>query len=123
MRPPLLPDPWFRLYTHTLLLESRIFPDVELCDESPDYVPVGLADIWKGNLHGNPVCIKAIRTSNLIRLEETKMVRDSFCFIGGGLRALHTSLSITESTRESTFPIRTYSPSSKSPRHWFRFVS
>jgi hypothetical protein len=38
---------WFRLYTHALLLESRIFPDMELDDESPDYIPFGFVDTWK----------------------------------------------------------------------------
>ena len=52
---------WFRLYVHALLLESRIFPNVELCDESPEYVSHGFTDTWKGNHRGELVCIKAIR--------------------------------------------------------------
>ena len=52
---------WFRLYTHALLLESRIFLNVELHDKSPDYTPYGFTDTWKGSYRGKLVCIKAIR--------------------------------------------------------------
>ena len=52
---------WFRLYVHALLLESQIFPSVELCDESPEYVSHGFTDTWKGSHRGALVCIKAIR--------------------------------------------------------------
>ena len=65
---------WLRLYAHALLLESRIFPNVELHDESLDYMPTGFADIWKGNHHGEPVSIKAIRTQDLVRLKEIRRV-------------------------------------------------
>jgi hypothetical protein len=73
-----LSGPRFRLYTHALLLESRIFPNVELCDESPDYTPYGFADIWKGSYHGEPVCIKAIRTLDAARLRGIRNVCGSF---------------------------------------------
>jgi hypothetical protein len=69
---------WFRLYTHALLRDSRIFPNVELNDESLEYVPAGFADIWKGNYRGEPVCIKAIRTQDPIRLKEIERVCGSF---------------------------------------------
>jgi len=69
--------PLFRLYAYALLRGSRIFPDVELCDESLDYDPFGFADIWKENYRGDQVCIKAIRMRDPRYLEETKRVRDS----------------------------------------------
>jgi len=69
--------PLFRLYAHALLRESRTFPDVEFCDESLDYDPLGLTDIWKENYHGDQVCIKAIRMRYIGCLEETKRVRGS----------------------------------------------
>jgi serine/threonine protein kinase len=70
---PLL-DPWSRLYTLAILLESQIFPGVELCDESPDCAPYVFMDIWKGKHRGEPVCIKAVRTRNRTRLKEIKSV-------------------------------------------------
>jgi hypothetical protein len=69
---------WLRLYTHALLLESRIFPDIELCDESPDYMPTGFTYIWKGIYRGEPVCIKAIRAQDPTRLREIGSVRGFF---------------------------------------------
>lgn len=59
---------------HTLLRESRIFPGVELCDESPDYTAAGFADIWKGRYYGEQVCVKAIRTQSPICLMEIEKV-------------------------------------------------
>ena len=69
---------WLRLYAHALLRESRIFPNVELYDKLPDYVSVGFADIWMGNYHTDPICIKVIRTLDPVRLMEIKKVRNSF---------------------------------------------
>jgi len=68
----------FRLYAHTLLRGSHTFPDVDLCDESPDYDPLGFMDIWKANYHGDQVCIKVIRIWRMAPLEEIKRVRGSF---------------------------------------------
>jgi len=70
--------PLFRLYAQALLRGSRIFPDVELCDESTDYDPFGFADIWKENYHGDQVCIKAIRICDTSSSEMIKRVRGSF---------------------------------------------
>jgi hypothetical protein len=67
----------FRLYAHALLCESRIFPGVELCDESPDYMATGFTDIWKGNYHGELVCIKAVRADDPTDLKKVKSVRNS----------------------------------------------
>jgi uncharacterized protein Usg len=69
---------WFRLYTHALLLESRIFTNIELCDEFLGSMPTGFTDIWKGKYHGELVCIKAIQTRDLFCLREIKRVRGSF---------------------------------------------
>ena len=79
---PLLPHPsfclWRRIYTHALLLDSQIFPSIELSDESPEYTLSGITDFWKGIYRGEPVCIKAIRTQDPIRLKEIKRVYGSF---------------------------------------------
>ena len=69
---------WLRLYAHALLRESRIFPGLELCDESPDCLRYGFADIWKGNYRGEPVCVKVIRTQNQTPLMEIERVCGSF---------------------------------------------
>jgi len=71
---------------HTLLRESRIFPSVDLCEESPDYMAAGFADIWKGKYHGELVCVKAIRTQYPICLMEIEKVRGSLFFTGDILR-------------------------------------
>ena len=47
---------------------------MELYDESPDYTPFGFADIWKGNRHGEPVCIRAIWTRDPLLLREIERV-------------------------------------------------
>jgi hypothetical protein len=65
---------WCRVYTHALLLESRIFPNLELYDKFLDYTPFGFADIWKGNYHGELVCIKALRREDSALMKEAKMV-------------------------------------------------
>ena len=53
---------------------------MELCDESPGYTIFGLADVWKGNYHGEPVCIKAIRRMSPITLLGMKNIGDSFFY-------------------------------------------
>lgn len=67
-------DLWIRLYIHALLRALHVFPGVELGAESPEYEPFGFVDVWRGNYHGNPVCIKAIRTRNSANLRKIKMV-------------------------------------------------
>jgi len=70
-------DLWLRLYAHALLRESRIFPGVELRDESPGCSGDGFADIWKGDYRGELVCVKVIRTQNLNPLRRIRKVRGS----------------------------------------------
>jgi len=65
-----------RLYAHALLRESRIFPGIDLYDDSPDYKPLGFVDSWKGNYDGEPVCVKVIRTRDPIRIKEIQRVGD-----------------------------------------------
>ena len=60
---------WTRIYAHALLLESRIFPYIRLDDESPDYLPFGFVDTWKGNDFGRPVYIKAVQIKGTRRTE------------------------------------------------------
>ena len=69
-------DIWSRLYVHALLRESRIFPGVELHDETLDYLRYGYADLWKGDYRGEPVCVRAIRLRDPARLTDIKTVRD-----------------------------------------------
>ena len=95
MSSPLQPSSfrlWLRLYAHALLLESRIFPNLELCDGSPDYAPYGLADIWKGNYRGEPVCIKVIRTRDSVRLMEIRRVSVYFIHQSRTKRAPYQTL-------------------------------
>jgi hypothetical protein len=47
---------------------------MELCDESPGFMPTGFTDMWKGNFNGEVVCVKAIRTQDPIRLREIESV-------------------------------------------------
>ena len=71
-------DLWLRLYAHALLRESQIFPGIELSDESPDCLRNGFADIWKGDYHGESVCVKVIRTKRRDPLIEIERVCGSF---------------------------------------------
>ena len=68
---------WTRVYVHALLRGSHVFPGVELSTGPPDFDPLGLVDVWKGNYRGNPVCIKAIRMRNKSKLEKIKKVHSS----------------------------------------------
>ncbi|KAF9649106.1 kinase-like protein [Thelephora ganbajun] len=65
-------DLWIRLHVHALLRGLRVFPDVELSNDSPDYDPLGFMDIWKGICRGDPVCVKVIRTRSEAHLEKIK---------------------------------------------------
>ncbi|KAF9649115.1 kinase-like protein [Thelephora ganbajun] len=67
-------DLWIRLHVHALLRGLPVFPNVELWDGSLDYDPLGFVDIWKGNLHGDSVCIKVIRTRNKAHLKKIKQI-------------------------------------------------
>ena len=69
--------PWARLLIHALLRGSRIFPGLELCDDPPNYTSVGFTDIWKGEYHGELVCIKATR-GDPNNLEGAQQVRNRF---------------------------------------------
>jgi len=63
-----------RLFTHALLRGSRIFPGLELYDHTPDYTPLGFTDIWKGEYHGDPVCVKVVRGKRLNCIREVERV-------------------------------------------------
>jgi len=63
-----------------------------MADNPPDYTPYGFTDIWKGEYHGEPVCVKVARGHSLNELREVvKVLR--FCYSIGGvlssLRARH----------------------------------
>ena len=51
--------------------------DAKPSTKPPDFEPSGFVDVWRGNYHGNPVCIKAIRTRNKSNLQKIKKVHDS----------------------------------------------
>jgi len=74
-------DPWTRLLTHALLRGSRIFPGLELCDKPPDYTPLGFTDIWKGEYHGKPVCVKVVRGQDLTSLGKVEGVRRPYSIV------------------------------------------
>ena len=46
--------------------------------EPPDFEPSGFVDVWRGKYHGNPVCIKAVRTRNKSNLQKIKKVHGPF---------------------------------------------
>ena len=77
--------------THALLRGPRIFPGLELCDKAPDYTPDGFTDIWKGEYHGESVCIKVVRGGYLPELRKVERVWRSFRSIGGVLSSFRTS--------------------------------
>ena len=83
-------DLWIRLLTHALLRGSRIFPGLELCDKPPDYTPKRFTDIWKGEYHGEPVCIKVVKRQLLEDQRRVEGVRRLLYSIGGILSSLHT---------------------------------
>ena len=57
-------------------------------DKPPDYTPCGFTDIWKGEYHGEPVCIKVARGRYLSELVKVKEVRRTIYSIGGVLSLL-----------------------------------
>ena len=61
---------------HGILPKSYHLPQVTLTDTIP-YASGGFADIWKGQLDGHQVCIKAFRTQAAAYLDKIKRVRDS----------------------------------------------
>jgi len=81
-------DPWTRLLAHALLRESRIFPGLGLCDKPPYYTPLGFTDIWKGEYHGEPVCVKVVRGQRLTSLREVDGVWRPFYSVEGVLSSL-----------------------------------
>ena len=68
-------DLWVRVYVHALLRGLYVFPGVQLVMESPAFEALGFVDVWRGNYHGNPVCIKSIRTRDPSNLKKIKKVQ------------------------------------------------
>ena len=117
-----LSGPWFGIYTRTLLRESRIFPNVELCDEFPVYMPFGFLDIWKGNYRGEPVCAKAIRIQDPTLLREIESVRDSFILSEPYSAYFIPDLLLRNRRVQAHFPSK-FTPRQTFQRHSFRFAS
>ena len=59
--------------THGILPKSYYLPGVTLMD-TIFYAPGGFADVWKGQLDGNQVCVKAFRTQTPGNLDKIKRV-------------------------------------------------
>jgi serine/threonine protein kinase len=59
---------------HGILPKSYHLSQVTLSDTIP-YASGGFADIWKGQLDGRQVCIKAFRTQAAANLDKIKRVR------------------------------------------------
>jgi len=116
-------DPWTRLLTHALLRGSRIFPGLEMPDKPPDYTHYGFADVWRGEYHGEPVCVKVARGYFLSELMELKQVRRPFYSIGRVLSPLHTRHTIVWSKGAGSIFIRMCSLSFRFRRNCFRFAS
>jgi hypothetical protein len=60
--------------SHCILPKSYHILQVTLSDTIP-YASGGFADIWKGQLDGRQVCIKAFRTQAVVNLDKFKLVR------------------------------------------------
>ena len=59
--------------THRVLPKSYFPPGVTLLSDSAPHASGGFADVWKGQLDGNEVCVKAFRiqtASNPDRIKE-----------------------------------------------------
>ena len=61
---------------HGILPRSYYLPRVTLIDSIP-YASGGYADIWKGQVDGRPVGVKAFRTQAATDLDKIKRVCDS----------------------------------------------
>jgi len=62
--------------SHGVLPRSYFPAGVTLSDAIP-YASGGFADIWKGELDGHQVCVKAFRTQTAANLDKIKRVCDS----------------------------------------------
>ena len=67
---------------HGVLPQSYFPPGVTLSDTIP-YASGQFADIWKGQLDGNQVCLKVFRTNTPSNLDKIKRVGDSSLSLGG----------------------------------------
>ena len=59
---------------HGVLPKSYFLPGVALISVLP-YACGGSTDVWKGQLDGNQVCVKALRTQDAANLDKIKRVR------------------------------------------------
>ena len=108
--------------THGILPNSYFLPGVTLSDDIP-CAAGGFADIWKGQLDGNQVCVKAFRTQTPTNLEKIKRVRGKSLFHRDGeLSLVPIRGSTARSWGGSTFRTRMSSPSSASRRRCSRFA-
>ena len=59
------------------VLPKSYFPTGVTLSDTVPYSPGGFADIWKGELDGNQVCVKAFRTQTAANRDNIKRVRVS----------------------------------------------
>jgi hypothetical protein len=100
-------DLWIRLYVHALLRGSYIFTDLQFPEppaESPTFDPSGFIDVWRGKYHGNPVCIKFIRTRNKANLRKMKKVHGSLFRPESNSPSILPDLSSRRSRVQEFFP-------------------
>ena len=103
--------------THGILPKSYHLPlsDTIPCSSG------GFADVWRGQLDGRQMCVKAFRTHGMSNLDKIKRVCVMFR-PEGGRNLIMISGSIMRSSGGSTLCIRTYYPSTEF-RRCFRSVS
>ncbi|KAF9789587.1 hypothetical protein BJ322DRAFT_546243 [Thelephora terrestris] len=104
-------DLWIRLFVHALLRGSYIFTDLQFPEppaESPTFEPSGFIDVWRGKYHGNPVCIKFIRTRNKANLRKIKKI---FYQEGQGCKSFsHPNILPVVQVSQDLFPFCIMSP-------------
>ena len=107
---------------HGILPKSYFPPGVTLTDAIP-YASGGFADIWKGQLDGNQVCVKTFRTQTPGNLDKIKRVRGgSLSRRGAELNPILIRGSTVRSWGGSTFCTRTCYPSLEFRRRCSHFA-
>ena len=78
--------------------------DPDPSTKSPEFEPSGFVDVWRGSYHGNPVCIKAIRTRNESTLGKIKRVHGSLVPSGLNSPRISTDVLSRSSRVQTLFP-------------------
>ena len=108
---------------YSVLPKSYSPPGVTLNGTIP-HTSGGFADVWKGQLDGNQVCIKTFRTQAAAGMDKIRRVcASSLLRRGGETNLIPIRGSTVRPCGGSTFPIRTCYPSSEFRRRYPRFPS